>query len=405
MIPASGGAHLAHSEKMLSRTAALFRLGGLVQIASAFATVTVPYRTIWPAVLLALVVSAESALMIAIWWRRSRIDARWLTADVMVCAAALLAGGWLSPMQASHTWAFFMYPFTLIACVAVGAGYRGLHQVLAAAALLVAAYLVATALLHNDPWWNLPPNALSYVANTVITWLIARELRRSGAAADASEQEALARTADLAREREATRYSRALHDRVLQTLEMLSQGHWISDKELRAHVGAEAVWLRGLVSGTPPDQPDDLLAGLQAVAADQARRGLRVELNGTNLSSAQTRQIPPKDVVEGVCGAVREALTNVCKHAGVTTAVVRARLSPAADELTVSVLDQGVGFDPAAGAVGTGLAASIRQRIRALGGTVIVDSAPGAGTHVEMRVPLPPAGAETSSAAAGISGQ
>ncbi|WP_424534326.1 sensor histidine kinase [Sphaerisporangium viridialbum] len=374
------------------RTAALFRVGGICQIVLAFTTISAQYGNVWPAALLGTAVAAESALVVAIWWRHSRIDPRWLTFDVLLCAAALFAGGWLSPQHENHTWAFFMYPFTLVSCVAIGAGYRRLSQVLVATFALVTAYVAASVVLHEDPVWNLPPNALSYVANTVITWLIARELRRSGAAADAGEERTLERAAELAREREAARYSRALHDRVLQTLETLSQGGWISDPGLRGHITAEAVWLRGLVTGGPPDQPDDLLAGLHCVVADQARRGLRVELNGSGLSTREGRGRVPPAVVDGVCGAVREALTNVTKHAGVTSAVVRARLSPAADELTVSVLDHGAGFDPAAvtAGAGTGLAASVRERIICLGGAVVVDSSPGAGTHIELRVPLPP---------------
>ncbi|MFE7127818.1 ATP-binding protein [Streptomyces sp. NPDC057617] len=57
--------------------------------------------------------------------------------------------------------------------------------------------------------------------------------------------------------------------------------------------------------------------------------------------------------------------------------------------MRVSVLDNGKGFDPAELPRGLGLTGSVRDRIGAVGGRTVVDSEPGAGTYVEMRVPLP----------------
>lgn len=86
-------------------------------------------------------------------------------------------------------------------------------------------------------------------------------------------------------------------------------------------------------------------------------------------------------------GAAEEALTNVAKHAGVSNAVLRAGAESGV--LTLSVLDQGRGFDPSAEHPGVGLAQSIRGRIAEIGGTVLIDSSPGAGTYIEITVPLP----------------
>jgi signal transduction histidine kinase len=51
------------------------------------------------------------------------------------------------------------------------------------------------------------------------------------------------------------------------------------------------------------------------------------------------------------------------------------------------VADGGAGFDPAAARRGTGLT-NMRDRLGAIGGTLSVVSAPGAGTRVEGAVPL-----------------
>ena len=54
----------------------------------------------------------------------------------------------------------------------------------------------------------------------------------------------------------------------------------------------------------------------------------------------------------------------------------------------LAVRDTGIGFDPAAPHAGSGLA-HIRDRVAELGGTVDIDSAPGRGAALTVRVPVP----------------
>jgi signal transduction histidine kinase len=54
----------------------------------------------------------------------------------------------------------------------------------------------------------------------------------------------------------------------------------------------------------------------------------------------------------------------------------------------LAVRDTGTGFDPAAPHAGSGLA-HIRARVGELGGTVAIDSAPGRGAVLTVRVPVP----------------
>ena len=55
------------------------------------------------------------------------------------------------------------------------------------------------------------------------------------------------------------------------------------------------------------------------------------------------------------------------------------------------VRDRGKGFDPATvPADRQGIAQSIRARMARYGGTVVIRSAPGDGTEVELRMPVPP---------------
>ncbi|WP_372507082.1 sensor histidine kinase [Actinomadura madurae] len=85
-----------------------------------------------------------------------------------------------------------------------------------------------------------------------------------------------------------------------------------------------------------------------------------------------------------IIGAAREALRNVAAHSGVVWAEVR--VERRADEVAVSIVDWGRGFDPALVPAGRyGLGYSIRERMALVGGTVEVESAPGQGTAVTLR--------------------
>jgi PAS domain S-box-containing protein len=86
---------------------------------------------------------------------------------------------------------------------------------------------------------------------------------------------------------------------------------------------------------------------------------------------------------------VQEALTNVRKHAGARS--VRVAFAVEAGQATVTVQDDGQGFDPGARDIGSGSRVGLRvmrERATEVGGTVRVDSAPGQGTCVTVEVPV-----------------
>ncbi len=81
---------------------------------------------------------------------------------------------------------------------------------------------------------------------------------------------------------------------------------------------------------------------------------------------------------------VQEALNNVVKHAGMSTATVRLRLRP---PCRLEIEDQGGGFDPErAGGRGLGLG-GMRERAAEVGWSLMVESSPGAGTRVVVEAP------------------
>ena len=98
--------------------------------------------------------------------------------------------------------------------------------------------------------------------------------------------------------------------------------------------------------------------------------------------------------------AVRELLFNVVKHARVKQAQLHMSRT-AGDQVEIVVADDGVGFNSdavwaeAASAGGFGLF-GIRERLEPLGGRVEVDSTPGRGTRISLRIPIGPPAAPTT---------
>jgi len=86
----------------------------------------------------------------------------------------------------------------------------------------------------------------------------------------------------------------------------------------------------------------------------------------------------------------QEALANAAKHAGVDAAQVS--LSVEADQIYLSVQDQGCGFDPELALVRQdgperfGLR-GIQERVRSLGGDLDLRTGPGQGTCLTVRLP------------------
>ncbi|MFV1987986.1 MAG: PAS domain-containing sensor histidine kinase [Gemmatimonadota bacterium] len=86
---------------------------------------------------------------------------------------------------------------------------------------------------------------------------------------------------------------------------------------------------------------------------------------------------------------VQEALSNVTRHARATS--VRIRLSSDGDVVMLDVEDDGVGFDPRrpdpSGGRGLGLLGLV-ERAAIIGGVARVESSPGEGTRVSVRIPI-----------------
>jgi signal transduction histidine kinase/ligand-binding sensor domain-containing protein len=82
----------------------------------------------------------------------------------------------------------------------------------------------------------------------------------------------------------------------------------------------------------------------------------------------------------------KEAVNNIVKHAGCSEVFIRFAIERS--RLRLDLRDNGKGFDPQMESDGHGLA-SLRSRAATLGGTLTIDSRPGAGTSVTLDLPIP----------------
>jgi PAS domain S-box-containing protein len=84
---------------------------------------------------------------------------------------------------------------------------------------------------------------------------------------------------------------------------------------------------------------------------------------------------------------VQESLNNIVKHSGAKQAHVE--FVGTASYIRLRIVDSGVGFDPSAKAARAGLGlASMRERLRPLGGNMALRSRPMEGTEIVVEVPL-----------------
>jgi signal transduction histidine kinase len=120
---------------------------------------------------------------------------------------------------------------------------------------------------------------------------------------------------------------------------------------------------------------------LEAIEAQAARLPIEVVIEAE--PALRGVRFPP-DAEAAAWFVVAEALTNTVKHAAARR--VQVTLGRLDGRLAVAVSDDGRGFDPAA-ARGLGLS-SLADRMSIVGGTLRIDSRPGAGSTLHAEVPL-----------------
>lgn len=201
----------------------------------------------------------------------------------------------------------------------------------------------------------------------------------------------------LAELRERRRIAAALHDGIAQNLALArmkvgavaaarsAAGRRTLLEDIGALLDASIQDTRTLTIDLSPPILYDL--GLDAALGwltgrVRQREGLRIDYAGDGLPVGLAGE-----QLGMVFQSVQELLVNVVKHARARNVRLVKRCEDG--RLIIEVDDDGVGYDPTQAAAGAGFGLfNIRERLRHLGGTIEVRTAPGAGTRATLCVPL-----------------
>ena len=380
------GAGVARADRFVVYALALFRGLQLVVGLVVLVLRVDQYQRVLLVVAMYAATAGWSVWLFGRAYRRGRVRAPDAVGDVAVIGVALLVVGVSARGGEAETWSNWAYSAGTTTTMLAGA-VLPLTVWLACAGLLAAA-------LTGGAWPGLSAgaastsnaigNAVSYFTLGLIAYALARYLNSTGRRIDEANRRMLAaevaRAAERARfEDRITRY-RELHDTVLQTLTALARGGLDpASEEVRARCARDSDYVRRLIEGDVDSDGagGDLARAMEQVIAESTAFGLRVHYRAVDLPSQL-----PDSAVAALAGGVREALSNVHRHAGVEQAWVT--VTGELGGVVLRVVDRGVGFDPQTKPEGFGLTQSIRARAVEAGGMAGVSSSPGDGTIVEL---------------------
>ncbi|MEW6218048.1 MAG: sensor histidine kinase [Thermodesulfobacteriota bacterium] len=207
------------------------------------------------------------------------------------------------------------------------------------------------------------------------------------------------------REDERTRIAREAHDRLGQALTALKMGVvWVEKRlpaaetallektrSMAAIIDDTVQTVRRLCSELRPGILDDL--GLVAALRWQAEDFQRITEIRATVEAVPEDPALGDDVATTIFRVVQELLTNVARHAGAKS--VHIELAANDEGVTVTVRDDGRGIQPEelANPRSLGLI-GIRERVRALSGSIRIQGLPGQGTTVTVTLPQPDPGGE-----------
>jgi two-component system sensor histidine kinase UhpB len=203
-----------------------------------------------------------------------------------------------------------------------------------------------------------------------------------------------------AEEAERRRLARELHDRVGQSLSALNINLDLISREGQALPPALRQRLEdslGLVDGTlqsienvmadlrPPLLDEYGLGAALGWHAEEFSRRTGVQVTVAERDPAAAKNARPEAAV-ALFRIAQEALNNVLKHAKAKS--VQVEISATDEELILDVRDDGQGFDLRAARKGRWGMTTMRERAEAAGGQLHIDSVPGEGTRIHVRVPF-----------------
>ena len=264
----------------------------------------------------------------------------------------------------------------------------GLVRPLVLVGITVALHAAQVLLLHQPPAVIGITVLVCLVSCLGNVYAVANRLRNEALRLSQEEVRRLATVA----ERE--RIGRDLHDLLGHTLSLIAIKGELAGKLVGRDPAGAAREIQEVtqIAREALGQVRTAVTGMRAaaLAGELASARMLLESCGVELECRQQSAPLPPPVETALAMIVREAATNIQRHAGATRATVEISTAPAAGaagaEVALRVSDNGRG---GVSARGNGLA-GLGERVQALGGTLEIDSPPGSGTVLRAVLPVAP---------------
>ena len=376
----------------LWRSIAVFRVASLVYAAVLIVVDRADYRHLgWAWAVLAGMAAwtAFTSAAYAVPARRTRLL---LAADLLVTATALASTALLQ-YPASVAKAAMPVTATWVAGpVLAWAVAGGIRAGVVAALVLGACDLT----LRHQPLTGIYRSPA--LNGTVLLLLAGVAVGYVSTLADRAERAVQRATEIEAASRERDRLARGIHDSVLQVLALVQRrGAEVGGEaaEIGRLAGEQEAALRALIAADGDGDGPGLTSGLASGDLDlRALLTPEASASVSMVTPAGPVLLPAREARE-LTAAVHAALDNVRRHCG-GTARAWVLVDDEGEAVTVTVRDDGPGIPAGRLALAAadgrlGVSQAICGRMRDLGGSARVTSAPGTGTEVRLRLPRRPA--------------
>jgi signal transduction histidine kinase len=349
------------------------------------------------------------------WWQR-RMGRAFLPVAFILLAAQAIFGNYLTlhwlvppPMRETAALALMMRAWTLIQFLVlfVAWQYNLFGMMVAGIGLSLLDTLLYFPILNESI--TLYPIYFALVIGRFIAvtgvglgfaWLIKRQREHRAALAEANRKlmQYAATTEQLAASQERNRLARELHDTLAHSLSGATvqleavQALWevkplearqMLDQALEATQNGltEARRALGSLRASPLDDLGLSLAISDMAKSTAARGNLHLKLEAQN----HIENLPP-DVEQCIYRVAQEAMANVARHADATS--MRVFLRHDSRALTLTIADDGRGFDPAQVNDARYGLKGLRERAEMIGAALQIDSTLKTGTTIKLVVPL-----------------
>lgn len=297
--------------------------------------------------------------------------------------------------------------YTLISVAALRAGVKQARYILVAFSMYIIGYVYFQLYMFNviEPNW--------FAAHAIEWGILLEAIMLSLALADRinviSRKKELAEESMLVAQREFSRriikaqeqdresFANTLHDSIGHGLLVLKQGieeilkkptsHPVDTEKVRSlanYCGDVLKDVRGLSHDLHPHILTRL--GLKAAIETILERAMPPKEIEWTADIHNTDKVLDSDAQLAILRCIQEAINNILKHAKATEVIISLHVQE--QDVSIDIKDDGIGFDvDSSFSEGMGLG-TMKGRTELLGGVLDINSKPGEGTHIKIRIPI-----------------